>query len=560
MSKKKKIIGQTAQLNHLIKQTIIIVIIGITLLIASYVANFLVSNAKSEQLTITMALNQYRLGSKALTSAVQSYAVDCGQQYYDEYMQELNVNKNREKAFEILEAGDVTDDEMDVLYYIASLSEGLVPLENKAIESVQKGDSLSAQQYVFSQEYESTIKEINSLTDDIILQIQERLSQKASILNIVHIVSQLLFVGAVAYVLWQIVATIKFAKNELLIPIQITSTQMLEMAQGNFSGTLNLEEDASEVGQMVTAINHMKGTTHDIISEVSDVLEAMGDGDYVVKIEKDYIGEYSQIKESFIKISEKMRETINTIKNSSYQINSGSEQLSCAAQDLAEGCSAQAGQLSVIVDAMREMSKAMEDNSLEAQNTVNISTEAGKTLMAGNAKMDELKVAISEISKCSEQISTIINTIEDIASQTNLLSLNAAIEAARAGDAGKGFAVVADQVKKLAEESSEAAGRTTALIETTIEAVDKGIRIAEETAADMVLVMENAQNATVKMNNISTLLSDEVAHIQEINATISELSEVVDNNSASSQETAAVSEEQKAQVELMVQLMAQFNT
>lgn len=560
MSKTKKIVGQEAQLNMLIKQTLLVVALGAVLLILSYIANYLVSNAKSEQLSVTMALNQYRLGSKTLTSAVQSYAVDGGQHYYDEYMQELQVDMNREKAFAILEAGDVTDEEMEVLHYIVSLSEGLIPLEEKAFACVQNGDSATAQLYVFGQEYENTINEINSLTDDVISDIQLRLSKKASILNILHIISQVLFLGAIGYLLWQIMATIKFAKNELLIPIQMTSAQMVEMAQGNFSGTFNLEEDSSEVGQMVTAINHMKNTTHDIIYEVSYVLEAMGNGNYVVKIEKDYIGEYRQIKESFIKISEKMRETINTIKTSSEQINSGSEQLACAAQDLAEGCSAQAGQLSIIVDAMREMSKTMEDNSLEAQNTVNISTEAGKTLMAGNAKMDELKIAISEISKCSEQIRTIINTIEDIASQTNLLSLNAAIEAARAGDAGKGFAVVADQVKKLAEESSEAAGKTTALIETTIEAVDKGILIAEETAADMVLVMENAQNATVKMNNISVLLSDEVAHIQEINATISELSEVVDNNSASSQETAAVSEEQKAQVELMVQLMAQFNT
>ena len=173
-------------------------------------------------------------------------------------------------------------------------------------------------------------------------------------------------------------------------------------------------------------------------------------------------------------------------------------------------------------------------------------------------KMQELKTAIGEISKCSEEIGTIINAIEDIASQTNLLSLNAAIEAARAGEAGRGFAVVADQVKNLAEESAKAAGQTTELIQMTIDAVNKGIDIADATAANMVEVMGGAQDATEKMGQIAAMLKEEAANMQVINETVSSVSSVVDNNSATSEETAAVSEEQKAQVETMVQMMARF--
>ena len=172
--------------------------------------------------------------------------------------------------------------------------------------------------------------------------------------------------------------------------------------------------------------------------------------------------------------------------------------------------------------------------------------------------MDELILAIEEINKCSEQIRTIIGAIEDIASQTNLLSLNASIEAARAGEAGRGFAVVADQIRKLAEESAQAAGNTKKLIETTVVAVEKGIDIAGETANDMKAVMESTKVATEKMNMISKLLEEEVLHIQEINTTVSSISEVVNSNSAASQETAAVSEEQINQVELMMEQVSQF--
>ncbi len=200
----------------------------------------------------------------------------------------------------------------------------------------------------------------------------------------------------------------------------------------------------------------------------------------------------------------------------------------------------------------------MEDSAIAASKSVDIAARAGETLQTGNDKMNELKEAISEISTCSEQIRTIISDIEDIASQTNLLSLNAAIEAARAGEAGKGFAVVAEQVKNLAEESAKAAGRTTNLIETTIEAVDKGIFIANETAGNMAEVMEGAKEATQKMNQIANMLNKDVEHMHELNNNIAQVSSVVDNNSATSEETAAVSQEQMAQVETMVSLIEKF--
>ena len=240
------------------------------------------------------------------------------------------------------------------------------------------------------------------------------------------------------------------------------------------------------------------------------------------------------------------------------QIDGGAEQLACAAQDLAEGSTIQATQLAEVAEAFKRMAESMSSNAIAAEQSVEIASDAGKTLVIGNEKMQELKTAIGEISRGSEEIGTIINAIEDIAEQTNLLSLNAAIEAARAGEAGRGFAVVAEQVKNLAEESAKAAGKTTALIQMTIDAVNKGINIADATAANMTEVMGGAMEATEKMGQIAKMLDEEAANMQEINETVASVSTVVDNNSATSEETAAVSEEQKAQVEPMVQMMARF--
>ena len=200
----------------------------------------------------------------------------------------------------------------------------------------------------------------------------------------------------------------------------------------------------------------------------------------------------------------------------------------------------------------------MEQNAKEAEDSAKIASRAGETLSRGNQKMMELRDAIEEISKCSGQIGTIIEDIEDIASQTNLLSLNAAIEAARAGETGRGFAVVAEQVKNLANESAKAAWKTTELIETTVTVMERGIVIADETTANMKEVMEDTEAATEKIGQIVQMLKQNTAHMRDVNDSIAEVSSVVDNNSATSEETAAVSEEQKTQVEAMVELMNRF--
>ena len=179
-------------------------------------------------------------------------------------------------------------------------------------------------------------------------------------------------------------------------------------------------------------------------------------------------------------------------------------------------------------------------------------------MLQTQSQMELLKESMQKMDEMSRAIETIIGEIDSIAQQTNMLSLNASIEAARAGEAGRGFAIVADQVKNLADESAQAAGETNKLIERTILAVDRGIAIADETAISINEVMQGAKEATEKMESTSEILSEDVKHMHEINENIVRVAEIVDNNSAASEETAAVSQEQKAQVESMVGLMDKF--
>ncbi len=554
-----KIQSQAFQLKKIIRQSAISVITGTIFLLLSIGTNVWMNHVTDEELETTTYLNQYRLGSKALTYAVQAYAVTGKQEYYDNYMKELNEDKNRDIAWAGLEKNNIKNDEWESLNLIADMSNGLVPLESEALELAKNGDTEAAKSHVFGEEYENTAQKISSTTDEAIAKIQIRVNKAKNRLRIFQIIVEILYITSFLYLIFQIIKIVKFSRKELLEPIINVSEQMILLSEGNFHTDLNMEADESEVGKMVGAIFLMKENLIGMILEVSNILEQMGNGDYCFEMNQDYVGEFGEIRESFLKISAKMRETMVTIREVSKQIDSGSEQLACAAVDLAEGSTEQASKVSDLVNLMDEMYSSMENSANEAASTVELSSRAGQLLIAGNSKMQELKDAISEISKCSEEIGEIIGTIEAIASETNLLSLNASIEAARAGEAGKGFAIVAGQVKNLADESAHAAGETNKLIERTVAAVEKGILIADETAANMAEVMKGAKEATDKMEQTSQNLTRDVQNMNQINENIVRVAEIVDNNSATSEETAAVSEEQKAQVESMVTLVDKFN-
>jgi len=545
------------------QQNIRLMLAGIVILILSMLAftstsiyNTLLSR---DLLESTALLNQYRLGTKALTEAVWSYSVTGDKVYSEAYAREVNVDKTKDAALNGLLKNDITQTEWDMINSIVEMSNSLLPLENAAIEAVNTGKMQEAVEIVFGDKYEEIMQKINTNTQQTVSEIQDRLQRKMLIMTVVQYSIAGIFGISFLFLAYVTLQTILFSKNELLASIVKVSKLMEEFAKGKLDIDLHeLENKSGEIGKMVESITFMKKNFNDMISEISYVLEQMGCGNYLVKLSKDYVGDFQQIKVSMLRILESTRKTLLTIRGSIQEIDDGSIQLANAAEELKTGSANQSIAVSEIVDLIRKMTCSMKEQVQEAQETVEASSTAKESLLRGNEKLMNLRQAIAQITKSSEKIEVIISTIEEIASQTKLLSLNAAIEAARAGEAGKGFAVVAEQVKSLAEESAKAARETKQLIETTVLAVEKGKEYAFDTTESMDVVIQETEKTAELMKQLALELEKGAENMQMINQNVDSVSSVVESNSSTAEKTAAISKEQSSQMAVMMAMMERF--
>ncbi|MCH5250696.1 MAG: response regulator [Lachnospiraceae bacterium] len=266
--------SQAARFKKIINETRYSLIVGAVLLVLLIIANVSYIGISQEELESSLALKQYRMGSKTLTAAVQSYAVTGDMQYYDAYMEELNIDKNRDIAWEILKNNDIKADEWADLNEIAGLSNGLVPLEKEAMDAVAAGNTKEAVEFVFGSEYAETIQRISDLTDDTIDKILDRLRAKKTRFMMLEIICVIAFVAAFIRQAHDSVKAIRFSAKELLVPIIKVSDQMAEIANGNLNAGLDLEKDDSEVGNMVTSIDLMKNNMADMLEELKKAADS----------------------------------------------------------------------------------------------------------------------------------------------------------------------------------------------------------------------------------------------------------------------------------------------
>ena len=345
----------------------------------------------------------------------------------------------------------------------------------------------------------------------------------------------------------------------MLKPIQELEGAAEKLKAGQLDVEINYESP-DELGKLADNFRQACKTLEGIVQDTSYLLGEMAEGNFNVSSNNAqiYIGNFKQQYESMSKLKHELSDTLTQINEASEQVAAGSDQLAGGAQALAEGATDQAGAVEELTATVESVSGIAETGAQTAadayQNVLTAVDNAGKS----REDLKALTDAMERISSTSMEIQNIIGSIEDIASQTNLLSLNASIEAARAGEAGKGFAVVADQIGKLAGDSAKAAVNTRDLIEKSLQEIENGNQITEKTVAALNEILE-AMNSFADVAKTSSTNSNEQADmLKQIEQGIEQISGVIQSNSASAEETTATSQELSAQSEGLKNLVGRF--
>ena len=390
------------------------------------------------------------------------------------------------------------------------------------------------------EDYKSFSKKLTILCG----KFQVELDQAKTMANVCTVIIFIVIVAAGLAI--AVVTTMigRIITNSITEPVKQIDAAVASLRKGELSNVEMLTyESEDEFGDTIRNLKEAMGILADYVREISVEVKAIAQGDLTRNGDDitDFLGDFSELKTSLLYILKRFNSTLTEISNLAEQVSSNSSEVENASKSLADGATEQAGvieELNATIDTVVDMA---EDTAKETQNaSARVKASANKA-NEEKEKMNELLTEMEHITEISKEIGNIITDIEDIASQTNLLSLNASIEAARAGEAGKGFAVVADQIGKLAADSAKSAVNTRDLIDKTLVEIEKGNTITRTTAdafnqiiADMESFADIAENTMEKANS-------QAESLEQIGQGIEQLSGVVQDNAASSEENTAIS-------------------
>ncbi len=475
---------------------------------------------------------------------------------HDEYVENFN------RSFAELEKFMVTKENQNIYRDISSKLEAYWKLEGEILDLGAVIDTEREKQA-----QDKALTELAPMFDDIndkLIDIMDVKVEHGNSMSTTMVIVCILLVVAIAVVITVSLLFSLRLGNHIAVGISTPLIQLgnrLEnFAKGDLFTPFPDTDARDEVGEMVNAAKNMAESLDFIISDMNYTLGQMAEADFTVK-SKDktrYVGDFQQLYEASRKLKYRLIDTIRSIGESSVQVTEGSGHLAETAVSLAEGATEQAGAVEELQATITTITDAAEKAAASAQEAYQLSQKYADVADESSADMKEMVEAMNRINETSKKIGNIISEIESIASQTNLLSLNASIEAARAGEAGRGFSVVADQIRQLAEQSSKSAVDTRALIEGTMQEVENGNKVAGRAAASIETVVDGIRSVANSSKDVSTVSESQAVTMKEAEIGVNQISDVIQTNAALAEESSATSEELSAQAATLDSLIAKF--
>ena len=496
-----------------------------------------------------------RINVNAAARNIREMALNEDTSSYDNYEQTVKrLLSEVDSELQILKKTEVLSDENYEEYATALSDWGEIGYS--IMEEIKNGDDENATDAILNDCTPALNKAV-----EIAIKLDELTDEESSetVRNMV-VCAVAGFVVIIVCLVFAFTLTRKTSKRVLetiLEPLHAIEDVAMELTEGNLHSTLEYHSD-DEIGKLAHSMRKSIRILGTYVDDIDRSMKLFSEGNFDVHPEVEWRGDFVGILNSFMAFQASMAGTIKGIQNVSNEVSGAAEQVASSSNDLADGATNQAAVVEELTATVTGVSEQVEKNSQSAKEISVKVDELGNAISESNGKMHEMVDSMHEISEASKEIDKIITTINEIASQTNLLALNASIEAARAGEAGKGFAVVANQVNVLADQSAQAAKESATLIETSVKAVEKGMVIAGQTAAQLEEVAENSKVITTEVTNIAETLETQTTEIKQINEGIEQINDVVQTNSATSEECAAASQEMSSEAESLREMIRKF--
>ena len=501
------------------------------------------------------AVKMCRINVNAAARNIREMALNNDTSSYNDY--ELTVEKlltDVDSQLQIIKKSGVVS-EADYNEYSSYLSQW-GNIGYSIIENIKKGNKDKATEEILNKctpALNKVVEKAISLDD-----IADKESRKAAIVTFIFAVAGVVCIIVCLSTAWVLAKRIsKKVLATIIAPLKSVENTADELMKGNLHSTLDYKSD-DELGRLAHSLRNSIAILGSYVDDIDRAMKLFAEGNFDVKPEVEWKGDFVGILNSFMLFEESMAETIKGIQRVSDEVSSAAEQVASSSNELADGATNQASVVEELTATVEGVAEQVERNSQSAKQISNRVGNLGEAISESNSKMQEMVASMKDINEASEEIDKIISTINEIASQTNLLALNASIEAARAGEAGKGFAVVANQVNLLADQSAKAAKESAVLIETSVRAVKKGMTIADETATQLEEVAGNSKMITEEVADIADTLEKQTVEIQQINEGIEQINDVVQTNSATSEECAAASHEMSNEAENLREMIRRF--